>query len=155
MPYNPVQSLMSSPFLQLVGDVIEWRKKGVNPMNTTEGARPYFGGSEVVQFPTMRGARNESSASDTAQTSFSMPARPYQGVSNELMGFKRNGPQTGYENSNYPMSVKVRVHLPESTLFGQKIGGEHIDEIKGMNKAHALERAYRNWPNASKIEIIE
>ena len=51
MPYNPAQLLMGSGLLQRIGDVIEWRKKGVNPMNTTEGARPYYGGGEVVNFP--------------------------------------------------------------------------------------------------------
>jgi hypothetical protein len=82
-------------------------------------------------------------------------ARPYQGASNPLMGYRRNGPQKPYEDSNYKTEIKVRVHTPESELFGQKIGGSFEDGMRGLNRAHALERAYRNWPNATNIEIIE
>ena len=38
-----VQGLLG--YVSPVGDVLEFRKRGVNPMNTTEGARPYYGGS--------------------------------------------------------------------------------------------------------------
>jgi|SRR5882724_792874 len=69
--------------------------------------------------------------------------RPYANVPNSLMGFRKNGPNVGFDNSNYPHSQPVKVTIPGQEPF--------FDEIKGMNKEHALERARRNWDGA-KIE---
>lgn len=72
-------------------------------------------------------------------------SRPYGNAPDSLMGFRKNGPNRGFDESNYKHTQKVRVHFNDDA-------GPHDDEIKGMNKSHALERARRNWPAATKIE---
>ena len=56
------------------------------------------------------------------------------------MGFQRIGAQKGYYETAYRHEQKVRVKFPGEKAFG--------DQIKGLNKPHALERARRNWPGA-------
>lgn len=73
------------------------------------------------------------------------PMRSYQNAPNSLMGFKRNGPNTAFGESNYPHVQPVEV-----TLNG---GDKFVDAIEGMNQPHAIERAYRNW-DASNIRPI-
>lgn len=68
-------------------------------------------------------------------------ARPYGTAPNSLMGFRKNGPNVGFDGSNYPHTQPVTVTLPNGEVF--------MDEIKGMNQAHALERARRNWDGAT------
>ena len=71
--------------------------------------------------------------------------RPYKNVPDELMGFRKNGQQKGFDETSYPHSQKVKI----------KIGDDIFeDEIKGLNKSHALERAYRNWKAADSIELM-
>lgn len=36
-----------------------------------------------------------------------------------------------------------------------KDGEIYFDEIQGLNREHALKRAYWNWEEAIKIEVIE
>jgi hypothetical protein len=81
----------------------------------------------------------------------SIPAETYSGdaqysiedVPDNLMGFGRN--QKGYDEQRYPKTVTVRVR------FGDDV---FEDEIKGMNKAHAMERARRNWEDADEISFV-
>lgn len=68
----------------------------------------------------------------------------YDNVPDGLMGFRKNGPNKGYHDTKYPHSQKVRLTWSD--------GSTDEDEIKGMNKAHAMERARRNWPAATKVE---
>ena len=72
--------------------------------------------------------------------------RPYKNVPDQLMGFKKEGPQKGYEETKYSHEQPVLVTSPDMAPFQ--------DQIKGLNKEHALERARRNWEGA-KIEAIE
>lgn len=72
---------------------------------------------------------------------------PYANAPDSLMGFTRDGsgrPSTGFEESRYPMEQPVRVTFPD--------GSTHEDSIAGLNQAHAMERARRNWPDAANIE---
>lgn len=69
--------------------------------------------------------------------------RPYQNVPDSLMGFRKNGPQRGFEDTNYPHTQDVQVVFPDREVMS--------DQIKGMNPDHALERAYRNWQDAIHI----
>ena len=69
------------------------------------------------------------------------PARPYQNVPDSLMGYRRQGQQKGFDDTNYKHTQGVRVTFPDT-------GDTFEDAVKGMNPAHALERAYRNWPGA-------
>ena len=72
--------------------------------------------------------------------------KAYGGVPDTLMGFRKNGPNTDFKNQNYKHIQPVKITFPST-------GDVHHDEIKGLNEAHALERARRNWPDA-KIEPI-
>lgn len=73
-------------------------------------------------------------------------SRGYKNVPDSLMGFKKDGQNKGYDETKYPYSQDVRVKIGDETFE---------DSIKGMNKAHALERAHRNWPNADEITPID
>ena len=75
-------------------------------------------------------------------------AFPYSKAPDSLMGFRKNGQNKGYDETNYKHEQKVRVHFDDG-------GGAHEDAIKGLNKSHAMERARRNWPDASKIEPLD
>jgi len=57
----------------------------------------------------------------------------------------RSGGSTYFEQK-FKTSINVRVH--------HAVGRVHDDAVKGMNAAHALWRAARNWPSAIKIERI-
>lgn len=78
--------------------------------------------------------------------------RPYNNVPDSLMGYRKGGPQRGFEETSYPHSQDVAVtfqktpYSPEETI---------IDQVKGMNPDHALERAWRNWPTALHIQAIK
>jgi hypothetical protein len=69
--------------------------------------------------------------------------RPYQNVPQSLMGYRSRGPQRGYGETSYPHQQPVEVTM--------KNGDSFVDAVEGMNPDHALERAYRNWPDAIHI----
>ena len=75
-----------------------------------------------------------------------MFARSYENAPDNLMGFRRYGQQKSFDETNYRHTQPVRVTFDDGETF--------TDEIKGLNKAHAIERAHRNWPDA-KIEPID
>lgn len=64
--------------------------------------------------------------------------RPYFNVPDELMGYGR-APK-GFSESKYPYTANVLVRWPD--------GMSQVDQIRGMNREHALERARRNWEGA-------
>ncbi|HWB60936.1 MAG TPA: sigma-70 family RNA polymerase sigma factor, partial [Chthoniobacteraceae bacterium] len=65
----------------------------------------------------------------------------YSKVPDDLMGFAGDGNrQKGYDEQNYPHVQPVRVAYPDMEPW--------VDSVKGMNRAHALERARRNWEGA-------
>jgi hypothetical protein len=69
------------------------------------------------------------------------PKLPYSGVSDQLMGFRKTGQNIPYEESKYSYGQPVKVQFEEGEPF--------YDAVKGLNKAHAMERARRNWPGAT------
>ena len=71
--------------------------------------------------------------------------RPYEGLPDSLMGFRRYGPSKGFTESKFPHVQYVRVTLADGSNF--------VDAIKGLNEKHALERAYRNW-DAERIDPL-
>lgn len=73
--------------------------------------------------------------------------RPYQNVPDSLMGYRKSGPQRGYGETNYSHKQPVKVTLKNGDAF--------TDVVEGMNADHALERAYRNWPDALHITAIK
>jgi hypothetical protein len=73
--------------------------------------------------------------------------RPYKNVPDSLMGFRKSGENKSFHESNYPHTQAVRVEHSDGDKF--------VDAIKGMNKSHAMERAWRNWPTASHIHPLD
>jgi hypothetical protein len=69
--------------------------------------------------------------------------RPYQNVSENLMGYRKNGPQKSYSEQSYKHEQPVKVVFPNGEVLQ--------DTVRGLNADHALERAYRNWPDAIHI----
>lgn len=67
--------------------------------------------------------------------------RPYENVPDSLMGFRKDGTAQPYAESNYKHSQPVKVTFEGDAPF--------FDEVKGLNQAHALERARRNWEGAT------
>lgn len=77
--------------------------------------------------------------------------RPYQNVPDNLMGSRKNGPQKGFYETNYPHVQDVEVTLPATAMFPRET---FRDQIRGMNPDHALERAYRNWVDAIHVTAL-
>lgn len=73
--------------------------------------------------------------------------RPYQNVPQPLMGYRKAGPQKEFGETNYPHEQPVEITF--------KNGDSFTDAIEGMNPDHAVERAYRNWPDAIHIRAID
>ncbi len=70
----------------------------------------------------------------------------YRNVPDALMGFSADAAkQRGFDDQNYKHIQYVEVKQPDGT--------SHVDAIKGLNEAHALERANRNW-EGSAIELL-
>jgi hypothetical protein len=70
---------------------------------------------------------------------------PYSKAPDNLMGYRKNGPQKSFDESNYKHVEFVRVTWPD--------GESMVDAVKGLNRSHTLERARRNWKTA-EIERI-
>ncbi len=72
----------------------------------------------------------------------------YERVPDNLMGFVGEGKTNkGFENENYPYTLKLWVSVDGGYGFFK-------DEIKGMNRKHALERARRNWNDDGGGSVI-
>lgn len=66
----------------------------------------------------------------------------YENAPDSLMGFASDpSRQRGYGEQGYRFNQPVTVTLPTGETF--------TDEIMGLNAAHALERARRNWPDST------
>lgn len=72
--------------------------------------------------------------------------RPYRNVPDQLMGFRATGPNLAFDEATYSFTQWVRLTFKDGTA--------QVDAIKGLNAPHALERAYRNWPSAARIEAL-
>lgn len=59
-----------------------------------------------------------------------------------------------YQEQNYPVSVKVRVHRQFHWADRNGYYYSFVDHIKGLNPGHALYLAGLNWEGADRIERI-
>lgn len=77
-----------------------------------------------------------------------MEARPasYARTPDSLMGFSKEGRSKNFGDQNYPFTQYVKITFSDGTT--------QFDAVKGMNSAHALERAQRNWPSG-KISAVD
>ncbi len=102
---------------------------------------PQQEGSEQPQQAAMRGGPSgvPGASLDSLVTEYAGGSgnRSYQSVPDTLMGFRRYGPNKGFDESKYPFTQHVEITLPSGEKFN--------DAIKGLNASHALERAFRNW----------
>lgn len=62
----------------------------------------------------------------------------YEKVSDNLLGFRREGPNKGFGETRYPYTLNLEISLDGGKTWA-------TDSIKGLNRAQATERARRNW----------
>jgi len=125
----------------------DWVQVGMDPERHSyfydrKTMEPVVSADEVLQIGPLVLAKKPVFG-DKADFMFSN--RAYEGAPNSLMGFKKSGPQTAYEDSKYKKEITVRVTFDN----GESI----IDGMKGLNTPHAMERARRNWDGA-EIELL-
>ena len=73
--------------------------------------------------------------------------RPMKNVPDSLLGFAKNpNNQKGFSDFNFKHNRKFRIKFDDGT--------EIVDEINGLNKPSAVERAIRNWSGAVDIEDL-
>lgn len=100
----------------------------------------------------MDGVLTQSDASISKRTTANSPwiAREdftaYINQPRQLQGFKKDGPNKAFGEQNYKHSEFVEVKFEDGTT--------HVDAIRGLNKTHALSRAFGNWPDASAIRPL-
>lgn len=58
-----------------------------------------------------------------------------------------------YHEQRYQVSIKVRVTIA-TLIFGGVETEVFEDEIKGLNRGHALYLAQKNWPDATCIQEV-
>ena len=76
--------------------------------------------------------------SEEGATDFS--EAPYSKAPDSLMGFRKGKPNKGFAEERYKHVEFVRVTWPD--------GDSMLEAQRGLNRAHALERARRNWSDA-------
>lgn len=115
----------------------ETKTKEPNPGDPAKARRP---GETDREYRARMFWQSEKQLSNTGMM-FSVD-RPYGNAPESLMGFRSNGKEsTPYADQNYRFAQPVRVSWPDGTTI--------VDEVKGLNKPHALERARRNWDGAT------
>jgi hypothetical protein len=70
----------------------------------------------------------------------------YQNQPQQLQGFPKGGPSKSFDEQKYKHAEFVEVKFEDGTT--------HLDAIRGLNKTHALSRAFGNWPNATEIKPL-
>lgn len=70
----------------------------------------------------------------------------YQNQPMQLKGFASSGQNKGFDEQNYRHAEFLEVKLNDGTTF--------YDAIRGLNKPHALSRAFGNWPAATEIRTL-
>lgn len=83
--------------------------------------------------------------SQGATPSRSGRAQPYGAAPDSLMGYPKDKPAKGFGESRYRHVEYVRVKFDDGAVMAEA--------MDGLNKAHALERARRNWKDA-EIEAM-
>jgi hypothetical protein len=70
----------------------------------------------------------------------------YQNQPQQLQGFPKGGPSKSFDEQKYKHAEFVEVKFEDGTT--------HVDAIRGLNKPHALSRAFGNWPDATEIKPL-
>ena len=94
----------------------------------------------IKQFLAMRGMA-------TGGAVLGQSGNPYGNAPSSLLGYRKNGPQKAFGTSRFRHVEYVRV-----TFDG---GASLVEAMDGLNKAHALERARRNWQGAKITPISQ
>lgn len=71
----------------------------------------------------------------------------YEGAPDSLMGFASGKPSKAFGEQRYKHVQYVEVKTPD--------GNTHVDAIAGLNSAHAMERARRNWEGSQVTALTE
>lgn len=122
-----------------VNDVTLYREGGVYKVNY-DGNTYALGRDKayVAKYLEARGMEPFNSTSGPTSST----GTGYENTPDNLMGFSNDpGKQKGYSEQGYSYNQPVRVTFSDGTSI--------IDEVKGLNKPHALERASRNWEGAT------
>jgi hypothetical protein len=72
--------------------------------------------------------------------------KAYANQPNTLKGFRKNGPSKSFDEQSYKHIEFVEIKLDDGTVF--------LDAIRGLNRTHALSRAFGNWPAAGEIKLV-
>ncbi len=136
-----LKALMSVPQQAggLLGAVVD--RLGI-PSGETKNAQ-----GDVV-YPTNALERLMQGSDQNAQTMAAAFMGPgargaYRGAPDTMMGFPKTGAAKPFSEQNFSHQQPVYVKLKDGQSF--------MDTIGGLNQSHALERAYRNWPDAQFI----
>jgi hypothetical protein len=70
----------------------------------------------------------------------------YANQPKQLQGFRKNAPAKSFDEQKYKHVEFVEVKLDDGTTF--------LDAIRGLNRPHALSRAFGNWPAAGEIKLV-
>lgn len=70
----------------------------------------------------------------------------YMNQPKQLQGFSKTGPSKSFSEQNYKHVEFVEVKLDNKNSF--------YDAIRGLNRTHAMSRAFGNWPAASEIKLL-
>lgn len=70
----------------------------------------------------------------------------YMNQPKQLQGFSKAGPSKSFSEQNYKHVEFVEVKLQDGTQF--------FDAIRGLNRTHAMSRAFGNWPTSSEIRLL-
>lgn len=137
---------------ELVGDPVMFAKAGQVAAKAVKATKGLPVGMSTEAVGGMDGVLTQSGASISKRTTANSPwiAREdftaYINQPRQLQGFKKDGPNKGFGEQNYKHSEFVEVKFEDGTT--------HIDAIRGLNKTHALSRAFGNWPDASEIRPL-
>jgi len=72
--------------------------------------------------------------------------KAYANQPNSLKGFRKNGPSKSFDEQSYKHIEFVEIKLDDGSVF--------LDAIRGLNRTHALSRAFGNWPAAGEIKLV-
>jgi hypothetical protein len=59
----------------------------------------------------------------------------------------------GFHEQKYKTTIKVKIKDPKEKYEERKKMRYRTEEVKGLNKGHALARAKSNWPRSAVIRI--
>jgi hypothetical protein len=139
---------MNPDHVERFGESPELEQRFFDLHNPDIEPEPPISASEQVRITAMT---SRSDAEVAAQGTREVPApgadapgRSYRNVPDSLMGYGRS--PKPYTDTRFPVEQPVRITWPD---------GETMDDaMSGLNQSHAVERAYRNWPDADLIEPL-